>query len=161
MQHHLYPADWKERGQAAAQRAGGRCERCGAVLGTMRLSRKHNLYLLPLHTSHVNHDPENPEAELQKLCPSCHGKTHPWLPSKRDDPNRRSYRPITQERVLRAARSGGLAITPHSCGARYTWEIAALSGNASDVLDALSQALHFLRMERLEWVAQQEGCQHG
>jgi hypothetical protein len=158
MQRHLYPPDWKERVQAADSRAGGRCEGCGAVLGAMRVSRKGNLYFLPLHTSHVNNDPENPEAELQKLCPRCHGKTHPWLPGKRDDPNRHSYRPITQERVLRAARSGGLAITPDGTGAGYCWQIGDLSGAALDMLDALSQALHCLRMERVE---QREGGRHG
>ena len=158
MQRHLYPDNWKQRVQEADCRAGGRCERCGAVLGAMRVSRKGNLYLLPLHTCHVHHDPENPEAELQKLCPRCHGKTHPWQPGKRDDPNRHGYRPITQERLVRAARSGGLAITPDGTGAGYTWQIGDVSGAAPDTLDALSQALHSLRMERLE---HQKGVRHG
>jgi hypothetical protein len=150
MQRHLYPADWKERVQQADQRAGGRCECCGAVLGTMRVSRKGKLYLMPLHTSHVNHDPENPQADLRKLCPSCHGKTHPWLHGKRGDSRRHGYRPVSQERLLRAAASGGLSITPDGTGTGYTWEIGDLSGAAPDALDAVSQALHCLRMERLK-----------
>jgi hypothetical protein len=150
MQHQLYPPNWKERVQEADLRAGGRCEKCHAVLGTMRISRKHQLYLLPLHTCHVNHDPGNPEAELQKLCPSCHGKTHPWLRGKRTKERPYSYQAITLERVLHAARAGGLDILPDETGAGMCWRIGDLSGTAPDVLDALSSALHCLRMERLE-----------
>ena len=59
---------------------------------------------------------------------------------------------------MSAVRSGGLAITPDSTGAGYTWQIGDLTGAAPDVLDAISQALHCSRMERLE---HQEGGQHG
>jgi hypothetical protein len=159
MQRHLYPADWKERVQAADQRAGGRCERCGAVLGTMRLSRKRQLYLMPLHTSHVNHDPENPQAQVEKLCPSCHGKSHPWLPGTPTKERPYGYQPVTLARVLQAARAGGLHITPHESGTGMCWRIAELSGNAVDVLDAVSLALHCLRMELLE--RESEGSRHG
>jgi hypothetical protein len=38
------------------------------------------------------------------------------------------------------------------------WRIGDLAGIAPDVLDALSSALHCLRMDRLE---EQEGSQHG
>jgi hypothetical protein len=158
MQRHLYPPDWKERVQAADLNAGGRCERCGAILGTLRVSRKGNLYFLALHTCRVNNDPENPEAELQKLCPRCHWETHPWLHGKRGQSHRQGYRSITQGCLLRTARSGGLSIIPDGTGAGYTWEIGDVSGEALDVLDAISQALHCLRMERLE---HQEGGRHG
>ena len=158
MQRHLYPADWKERVQAADQRAGGRCERCGAVLGTMRLSRKHKLYLMPLHTTHVNHDPENPQADLRKLCPRCHDKTHPWPPGTPTKERPSGYQAIQLARVLQAARAGGLSITPEESGAGVCWRLADLCGTAPDVLDAISQALHCQRMERLE---EQEANQHG
>lgn len=154
MQRHLYPDNWNERVQAADQRAGGKCERCGAVLGTMRLSRKHNLYLMPLHTCHVNHDPENPQAEVEKLCPSCHGKSHPWVPRTPTKARPFGYQSITLGRVLQAARVGGLEITPQPDGAGVCWRMADLAGEAPDVLDALASALHYLRMERLD---QQEG----
>jgi hypothetical protein len=158
MQHHLYPPDWKERVQEADLRAGGRCERCGAVLGTVRLSRKHNLYFLLLHTSHVNHDPENPQAQVEKLCPSCHGKSHPWRPGTPTKEHPYGYQPVTLARVLQATRAGGLDVTPDKSGTGMCWRIGDLSGTAPDVLDALSSALHCLRMERLE---RQEGHQHG
>jgi len=159
MQRHLYPADLKERVLAADQRAGGRCERCGAVLGTMHLSRKHKLYLMPLHTSHVNHDPENPQAEVEKLCPSCHGKAHPWLPGTPTKERPSGYQAIQLARVLHAARAGGLEITQDESGAGVCWRIGDLAGNAPDVLDAITSALHCLRMERLE--RESEGSRHG
>ena len=124
----------------------------------MRVSRKHNLYFLPLHTSHVNHDPENPQAEIEKLCPSCHGKSHPWLPGTPKKERPYGYQTITLARLLQAARAGGLEITPDESGAGVCWRIADLAGHAPDVLDAVSQALHCLRME---WLEQREGCQHG
>jgi hypothetical protein len=158
MQQQLYPDNWKERVQEADLRAGGRCERCGAVLGTLRVSRKRNLYFLPLHTSHVNHDPENPQAEIEKLCPSCHGKSHPWLPGTPTKERPYGYQPVTLARVLRAARAGGLEISPQETG--VCWSIASLSGQAPDVLDAISQALHCLRMDRLAWREHEEGGQH-
>jgi hypothetical protein len=91
----------------------------------------------------------------------CHWHSHPWLHSTRDHTNRRGYHPITQERVLRAARSGGLSITPDATGTRYTWEIDGLTGLAPDILDAIASALHRLRMERLAWEERQEEHLHG
>jgi hypothetical protein len=158
MQQHLYPDNWKQRVQEADQRAGGRCERCGAVLGTMRLSRKRQLYLMPLHTCHINHDPENPQAEIEKLCPSCHGKSHPWRPGTPARERPYGYQPVTLGRVLQAVRVGGLEIIPQGSSAGVSWRIAGLAGESPDVLDALTSALHCLRMERLE---QEEGSQHG
>lgn len=154
MQRYPYPLDWKEQVQAADLRAGGKCERCGAVLGTMRLSRNHNLYLMPLHTCHVNHDPENPQAEVEKLCPRCHGKSHPWVPRTPTKKRPYGYQPVTLGRVLQAARVGGLEITLQASGSGVSWRIADLGGEAPDILDALASALHCLRMERLD---QQEG----
>lgn len=158
MQHHLYPPDWKQRVQEADLRAGGRCERCGAVLGTLRVSRKGNLYFLPLHTCHVNHDPENAQAQLQKLCPRCHGKTHPWLYSKRSGraPHRYGYASVSVAQLSAAARAAGLWLEPGEAG--YTWRIADLAGEAPDILEALSQALHCLQLGYLE---QREGHRHG
>ena len=149
MQQQLYPDNWKQRVAEADSRAGGHCEHCGAVLGTMRVSRKHNLYFLPLHTCHVNHDPENPQAEVAKLCPRCHGKSHPWRPGTPARERPYGYQAVTLARVLQAARAGGLEITPLESGASLCWRIADLAGQAPDVLDAVSQALHCLQMERL------------
>jgi hypothetical protein len=158
MQHHLYPPDWKQRVAEADLRAEGRSARCGALLGTLRVSRKGNLYFLPLHTSHVNHDPENPQAELRKLCPRCHGKTHPWLHGKRDrrKTHRFGYPTVSVTQLSHAARAAGLFLEPGEAG--YIWRIASLSGTAPDILDAISQALHCLHLDYLE---HREGRQHG
>jgi hypothetical protein len=150
MQRHLYPPDWKQRVQEADLRAGGRCEGCGAVLGTLRVSRQGNLYFLPLHTCHINHDPENPRAQLQKLCPRCHGKTHPWLRGKRTGrtTHRYGYQTVSVTQLSQAARAAGLFLEPGEEG--YAWRIASLSGSAPDILEAISQALHCLYMDYLE-----------
>jgi DNA-binding transcriptional LysR family regulator len=163
MQHHLYPADWRSRAQACLERAGYRCQDCGMRHGTMRVGRhRYNLYIVHLHAAHVNHDPYNPQAELRALCPACHMRY-----DRRNEqavlghhlPRRRGYQPITLERVLSAARSGGLAIIPVNGGASYCWSIGDLAGSAPDVLEAIGQALHCLCMERLE--PAQEGGRHG
>ena len=150
MQRDLYPPDWKQRVQEADLRAGGRCERCKAVLGTLRVSRKGNLYFLPLHTCHVNHDPENLQATVEKLCPSCHGKTHPWLYGKRSGSkgHRYGYQTVSVTQLSEAVRAAGLFLEPGEEG--YAWRIADLAGTSPDVLDALSQALHCLHMDYLE-----------
>src|SRR5260370_27275028 len=150
MHRHLDPLDWKQRVQEADLRAAGRCEGCGAVLGTLRVSRKGNLYFLPLHTCHINHDPENPRAQLQKLCPRCHGKTHPWLRGKRTrrQAHRYGYQTVSVTQVSEAVRAAGLLLEPGEEG--YRWHIPDLVGTAPDVLDALSQALHCLYLNYLE-----------
>jgi hypothetical protein len=53
-----YPANWKDLATACKQRAGWRCEECGAT--------EH------LGAAHVHHDPENPNPELRCLCWPCH-----------------------------------------------------------------------------------------
>ena len=59
---------------AAKQAANWQCQACGIGQFDMRLSRKGNPYLVYLHTAHRYHDVENDQADLQVLCPSCHGK---------------------------------------------------------------------------------------
>jgi DNA-binding transcriptional LysR family regulator len=162
MQHHLYPADWRSRAQACLERAGYCCEDCGMRHGTLRVGKhRYNLYFVHLHAAHVNHDPGNPQAELRALCPACHmhhDRRTEHTPQGHHLPRRRGYQPITLERVLGAARSGGLAILPADTGAGYRWKIGDLAGSAPDILEALGQALHCLHMERLE---QREESQHG
>jgi len=117
-------------------------------MGTLRISRNYNLYFLPLHTSHINHDPWNPEAELRALCPSCHGKTHKGMRGKHIAPHKQGYQTISVARLVAEARGAGLHITQES--GRYAWQIDTLSGVGSDVLDAIGSALHCLLMERME-----------
>ena len=71
-----YPANWKDLATACKQRAGWRCEECGAT--------EH------LGAAHVNHDPENPNPELRCLCWPCHtrydaatGANHPGKNQRR------------------------------------------------------------------------------
>jgi hypothetical protein len=71
-----YPDNWKDLAKACKQRAGWRCEECGAT--------EH------LGAAHVNHDPENPTPELRCLCWSCHraydartGANHPGKKARR------------------------------------------------------------------------------
>ena len=162
MQHHLYPADWRSRAQACLEQAGYRCEDCGMRHGSLRVGQhRYNLYVVYLHAAHVNHDPQNPQAELRALCPACHMKYDrctECTAQGRHLPRRRGYQPITLERVLGAARSGGLSILPADADAGYRWNIGDLAGSASDVPEAIGQALHCLCMERLE---QREESQHG
>ena len=159
MQHHLYPADWRMRAQACLERAGYRCEHCGIRHGTMRVGKRHyNLYFIHLHAAHINHDPQNPHAELRALCPACHMKYDRHTEQPVVLPRRRGYQPLTLERVLRAARGAGLSMTPDESETGYRWSFGSLSGSAVDVLDAISQALHGARMEWVERAS--EGGQH-
>jgi hypothetical protein len=162
MQHHLYPADWHRRAQVCLEQAGYRCQDCGIRHGTLRVGKhRYNLYFVHLHAAHVNHDPGNPEAELRALCPACHMRHDRRTESTQQGcslPRRRGYPPITLERLLCAARSGGLSIMPAETGGGYHWSIGELAGSAPDVLEAIGQALHYLCMERLE---QREERQHG
>src|SRR5437016_4823601 len=75
MQNDIYPSDWKFRAQACLARAGYRCEDCGIPHGVLSVGkRSRQPYIVYLHAAHVNHDPENSQAELRGLCPSCHMK---------------------------------------------------------------------------------------
>ncbi len=147
MQHDLYPPDWKQRAKACLERANYRCEHCRIPHGTLRVGKYHrNLYFVHLHAAHINHDPDNPQAELQALCPSCHLKHdrqsergHVWAI------RRQGYQVVSVVRFIAEARSAGLHITQQ--GRRYAWQIGHLSGLARDPLDALGHALHGLMME--------------
>jgi hypothetical protein len=87
-----------------------------------------------------------------------HDRRTEHTPQGHPFPRRRGYQSITLERVLGAARSGGLSILLADTGAGYRWSIGDLAGSAPDVLEAIGQALHCLCMEHVE---QREGSQHG
>ena len=157
MQQQLYPADWKLRAAACLSRAGYRCEDCGIPHGVLRIGKKSKSpYIVYLHAAHVNHDPENPQAVLKALCPSCHMKHDrrtERASSKRHNTaksgaHRQGYQLISATHLVREARRAGLHISPQ--GDRYRWQIGDLHGIANDVLDAIGSALHTLAMERLE-----------
>jgi hypothetical protein len=81
-----YGKGWEKRARRCRELANWQCERCQVKHGTMRIS-KWTLRLWPVYlvAAHVNHDPENPDAELVAVCPSCHwkhykrpGQIAPW-----------------------------------------------------------------------------------
>ena len=149
MQHQLYPSDWKLRAHACLAQAGYRCEDCGTPHGVLRVGkRSKSPYVVYLHAAHVNHDPDNPQAELRALCPSCHMKHDRHTERKPATARRQGYHVVSVTRLVIEARGAGLHIT--QAGDGYTWQIGDLAGMATDVLDAIASALHCLRMERVE-----------
>ena len=149
MQQHLYPTDWKARAAACLARAGYRCEDCGTPHGVLRVGkRSKSPYVVYLHAAHVNHDPDNQEAELRALCPACHMKYDRRTERKRPAARRQGYQVVSTSRLLVEMRSAGLRITQE--GERFYWQVGDLSGLANDLLDAIGSAMHCMRMERLE-----------
>lgn len=68
-----YPSNWRKKTKAMRESVGNRCERCGVAHGTPRVSVwTGNEYRVWLQCAHINHDPENEDAELAVVCPSCH-----------------------------------------------------------------------------------------
>jgi 5-methylcytosine-specific restriction endonuclease McrA len=152
MQQHLYPTDWKARAAACLARAGYRCENCGIPHGVLRVGkRSKSPYVVYLHAAHVNHDPENQEAELKALCPACHMKHDRRTERKGPTARRQGYQVVSTGRLLVEMHSAGLRITQE--GDRFYWQVGDLSGLANDLLDAIGSALHCLRMDRLEMEA--------
>jgi hypothetical protein len=154
----LYPSDWKLRAAACLAKAGYRCEGCGIPYGVLRVGkRSKSPYIVYLHAAHVNHDPENPEAELKALCPACHMKHDrqtEHTPTSSASTHRHGYQVFSETRLLRETRGAGLCISQQ--GDRYSWQVSDLAGIATDVLDAIGSALHCLVMERREEQAELE-----
>lgn len=155
MQQHLYPTDWHARAYACLKRAGWRCEACGVPQGILRVGKRSKQpYIVYLHAAHVNHDPDNQEAELRALCPSCHLQ-YDWRTERQPaSPHRQGYQVVSTSRLLVEMRGAGLLIRQE--GERYYWQVGDLSGLANDLVDAIGSALHCLRMERLEQAARKE-----
>ena len=149
MQQNLYPADWKAQAAACLARAGYRCEDCGTPHGVLRVGkRSKSPYVMYLHAAHINHDPDNPQAQLRALCPSCHMKHDRRTERHPAAAHRKGYQVVSTSRLLLEMRSAGLRITQEED--RVYWQVGDLSGLAHDLLDAIGSALHCLRMERLE-----------
>jgi hypothetical protein len=149
MQHHLYPDHWKQPSQACLEQAGYRCEGCGIPHGSLRVGKHHyNLYVVHLHAAHITHDPQNLEADLRALCPSCH-KRHDRKTERQPVAARgQSYQMVSLTHLVTVERAAGLSIMPEGTGC--AWQIGGLSEVASDVLDAIGSALHCLLMECME-----------
>src|SRR5690242_10012173 len=67
-----YAKNFRQRTDERKKAVGYRCEGCGAAERTIAISKKGSPYMVHLAGSHKNHDPENPNAELQVLCQACH-----------------------------------------------------------------------------------------
>ena len=93
-----YPANWKDLATACKQRAGWRCEECGAT--------EH------LGAAHVNHDPENPNPELRCLCWPCHrrydvatGANHPGKNQRRAATRKKNREKRKAKRIVKERRA--------------------------------------------------------
>lgn len=67
-----YAKNFRQRTEERKQAVGFRCEKCGAADLSIAVSKTGSPYMVHLAGSHVNHDPWNPNAELQVLCQACH-----------------------------------------------------------------------------------------
>ena len=66
----LYPKNWKEIRQRILERAGNRCEFCGAENGK---PHPETGSIVVLTIAHLDHDPTNNAPEnLRALCQRCH-----------------------------------------------------------------------------------------
>lgn len=74
MQRDLYPDNWEEIALDAKVAANWTCQRCGVRRGDRQINRRGRLAKVVLTVAHLNHDPWNPDAELEVLCWSCHAK---------------------------------------------------------------------------------------
>lgn len=72
-----YPPNWEQLSQACKERAGWKCEHCGAEQFSIAVSKRNTPYFVYLHAAHKWHDKHNPDPELIALCVACHAK-HDW-----------------------------------------------------------------------------------
>jgi hypothetical protein len=75
MERALYPPNWPELRRACLERAGYKCEICGAKQGARRKSRRTgDYYKVYLSAAHKNADVWNssPDVELLCACQRCH-----------------------------------------------------------------------------------------
>lgn len=88
-----YPPDWKEISRAARERAGNRCEFCGAANHQPHPITGSTVILT---VAHMDHTPENCEPEnLRALCQKCHNKY--------DQPHRKKNAAETRRKKRAAA----------------------------------------------------------
>ena len=104
-----YPPDWQRRRALVFIRAGGRCQKCGALTGRLhckpRKLRRYPIGARLLHGAHVHHvveisrggrhDLEN----LKLLCANCHSSEHPENDSLKAQARRRRWTNLRISRV--------------------------------------------------------------
>jgi 5-methylcytosine-specific restriction endonuclease McrA len=70
LQRERYPAEWERISLAARERAGWRCEFCGATHGQ---PNPETGSLVVLTVAHLDHNPANcAPGNLRALCQACH-----------------------------------------------------------------------------------------
>lgn len=82
-----YGPRWRQRIRALRESAGNRCQHCGIEHGAIRVSPwTGHVWPVWLQGAHPDHDPENPDARIVIVCPSCHwqhyrkpGQRLPWI----------------------------------------------------------------------------------
>ena len=67
-----YPSHWPNLAHAAKEAAGWRCTACGAIQGSIAISKRNRLYRVALAACHLDHDPANPAPRLAVYCQPCH-----------------------------------------------------------------------------------------
>jgi hypothetical protein len=71
----LYPHNWQKIAKNCKERAGWKCEKCGAQQGEIRTGKTHNRpFIVKLAAAHLNHDIKNSRPVLAALCQPCHMK---------------------------------------------------------------------------------------
>lgn len=149
MNKHLYPRNWREIREAVKERSGHSCEECGIAEGTLMTSRstgKH--YILYLHAAHLGDNPrDGRQRNLRCLCPSCHMKLDRRQETgTRKSSHRRGYRLTTTDRLIAVMNVAGLVITETERG--YDWSVDDLSGHATSAINAVADAIYYLRQQR-------------
>ena len=149
MMRELYAPNYPQRREAALLRAAGRCEkivdgrRCPNQAGTLKVSHAHNLYFEQLYVHHVNDDPENEDAELICYCASCHMKAHRQpLAGGKAARRKQGYRVVKLEQLLCSLAAVGFSAS-YTEECRVIWQLGPFTGEAADMLDALTMCLHF------------------
>jgi hypothetical protein len=68
-----YAKNFKKRARAVKERQHWCCLECGVRHGTVRVSKwTGKEWPVYLQGAHINHDPENEDAEIVGVCPRCH-----------------------------------------------------------------------------------------
>mgnify|MGYP001154917311 CR=1 FL=1 len=88
MERERYPDNWEEIALNVKREADWKCQRCGrqcrlqgiTIAEWLELARdcpdyeekKSHPHRWTMSVAHLNHDPENPNAELEAMCSACH-----------------------------------------------------------------------------------------
>ncbi|MHB8596724.1 MAG: hypothetical protein ACYDER_07935 [Ktedonobacteraceae bacterium] len=155
MQAKLYAENYQERREEVFLRSAGRCEhilpggeRCPTKLGDWRITRSKQVQFEQLLIHHPNGDPENPDAEMLVVCWACHMRLHrqPGPGRPKASARKQGYEVIRVPHLMGLLARVGLSTWVTTDG-RVGWQMSGLAGEASDPLDALFMALHWLNRE--------------